>query len=220
MKGIKKLAAQIATSAALVTLVSASVFAEDRPSRETWRDNDRERVEARSDSRRSGNGRSDSYSNRGGYKQRSQVQYYSGRVTKYDRYRDGYRVYVSGAPYPFFVSGAQWNRSPFRVGVAINIGGYYNPTYGYYDYYDNAYYGNGAGYAGDYVQGYVDRVDYRRGTFTVQDPRSRQFITVVMRNRDRFFDDLRRGDYVEVSGGWDRGGVFAGYRIDDVDPGR
>ena len=33
-------------------------------------------------------------------------------------------------------------------------------------------------------------------------------------------DDLRRGDYVSLSGEWLRGGFFAAYRVDNVRTGR
>jgi hypothetical protein len=204
MSRISRLAAHVVGSVAVVAVVSSSVFAEHRPSRETTRRDDRGRSSDRYDSRR--------------HDGRRELQYFSGRVSRYERHRDGYRLWIGGAPYPFYVPSSRWHRSPFRVGVSVRIGGYYNPE-GYYDYYEDGGYSDRGGYAREYASGYVESIDYRGGRFVIQEARSRRLVTVLMRNRDRFFDDLRRGDFVELSGDWTRG-VFEAYRIDDVDRGR
>jgi hypothetical protein len=152
--------------------------------------------------------RNDSY--RGG--SRGTPYYTRGRVSRLERYNGGYRVWVGGARFPFFVPEARFRLFPFRVGIDINIGGYYNPL-GYYDYYD----GPAGVYTSGYLRGVVESVDYRRGTFVLRDDVSGSFVTSVMSGSERRWDNLRPGDYVEVSGEWSRSGVFEAYRLDALD---
>jgi len=157
-------------------------------------------------------GHNDSY--RGGHA----PSFYNGRINRFERWNNGFRVYIGGAPYPFFVPEAYFRSHGFRVGLSIRLGGYYNPL-GYYDYYDDPYY-YGGGYStpvarGD-VRGVVESVDYRRGTLVVRDDASGEFITTLMRGRDRTFDALRPGDMVVLQGDWVRG-TFEAYRADLLD---
>jgi hypothetical protein len=171
--------------------------------------NDRNRSYGRYDNNRS-------YGNRGYDRyDRSRPHYYSGRVSRYERYGAGYRVWIGGAPFPFFIPEVRFRSFPFRVGVSIRLGGYYNPL-GYYDYYDAGPVA-GAYTSGD-LRGVVESVDYRNGTFVIHDDLSGDFVTAVMRTRDRLMDDLRPGDYVELSGAWTRG-VFEAYRVAGIDTG-
>jgi len=136
--------------------------------------------------------------------------FHSGRVSRYEPWNGGYRVWISGASYPFFVPLSYWRLHPFRIGLSINLGGYYNPL-GYYDYYDGPYVSTPV--ARGEIRGVVESVDYRRGTLVVRDDNSGEFVTTVMRGRDRTFDSLRPGDYIELSGDWIRG-TFEAYRAD------
>jgi hypothetical protein len=209
----------------------------------TWRGNTRDdsrsrgtydRNNTRNDSRsrgtyNRGNTRNDSRS-RGTYRgqtrdSRSYSRYgtrygspfrYSGRVHRVYPFGGGYRVWLDGCQYPFFVPLSYYNRSRFRVGLYINLGGFYNSR-GYYDYYDD-YYDNGyvdsRTSRGD-LRGVVESVDYRRETFVVRNDATGSFVTVVMRDRGR--DPVRSGDYVELGGDWSRSGVFEAYRVDIID---
>ncbi|HEX9981839.1 MAG TPA: hypothetical protein VGF69_01115 [Thermoanaerobaculia bacterium] len=147
--------------------------------------------------------------NRGGHGSR-QPYHTRGRVSRYDSWNGGYRVWVHGAPYPFFVPLSHWRRSPFRVGVVINIGGYYNPL-GYYDYYDGPAVTTAA------MRGVVESVDYRRDTFVLRNEATGSFVTVRSRGGDRDLERVRPGDYVEIDGDWSRGGVFEAYRLEFFD---
>lgn len=175
---------------------------------DTWRgadsrSHDRNRDYSRNDRNRSSDRgyRSDHrYGNR-------QPYYHSGRVSRYARYGNGYRVWVTGCTAPFYVPLALWHRDRFRVGVSIHIGGYYNDL-GYYDYYDGRDSSRGD------IRGVVESVDYRRDTFIVRNDRTGSFVTVVMRDRRR---DVRAGDYVELYGEWSRSGVFHAYDVDLLD---
>ena len=162
----------------------------------------------RGDSR--SNGRYDSnrsYGNRQHYQHR-------GRISNYARYGNGYRVWIVGAPYPFYIPLSYWHRDRFRIGLTIGLGGYYNPG-GYYDYYDgyDDGYNRAAASRGE-LRGVVESVDYRRDTFVVRNDATGSFVTVVMRDRQR---EVRAGDYVEVSGDWTRSGVFTAYDVDLLD---
>jgi hypothetical protein len=176
-----------------------------RNDRNADRNNDRN--ERRDDRRSDGryDRRDDRRDDRSSAHQSNRQQYRaSGRVSRVERYGSGYRVWVGSERYPFFVPSRYYNRDRFRIGVVINLGGYYNQG-GYYDYYDND------GYSRDGLRGTVERVDHRDGTFVLRDDASGRFVTVVSREPLR---RMRRGDFVEVYGDWARRGVF---RADDVD---
>lgn len=144
----------------------------------------------------------------GGSRHSGRQPYYAkGRVSKVNPYHGGYRVWVHGARYPFFVPASHWHRDRFRPGIVINIGGFYNPR-GYYDYYD------GRGVSAGYLRGVVESVDYRRDTFVLRNDASGSYVTVVMRDRR---DQVRPGDYVEMDGTWSRAGVFQARNVEFLD---
>jgi hypothetical protein len=234
MMKVRKLAVVFTVAS---TMTALSAFAESRH-RDATREQSHIRRENRSDSRsdnrsydrgsrndrgydndRSGyrnhNYRNDNYRN-DNYRNDSRRDYSThGRVTRMERYRGGYRVWVGGG-YPFYVPEARWRLYPLRVGVSIRLGGYWNAG-GYYDVYDygpyDGAYGGGYRTSGD-VRGIVEEVDYRRGTAVVRDDDSGDFITVVLRGRDSRLGSLRRGDYVTLGGDWTRG-VFYAYNVLD-----
>ncbi|HKO57537.1 MAG TPA: hypothetical protein VJ276_16815 [Thermoanaerobaculia bacterium] len=75
----------------------------------------------------------------------------------------------------------------------------------------------------DVLRGVVNRVDFRRSTVWLREDRTGRLIEVDLRGERRGrldIRDLRRGDRVELSGDWLRGGVFAANRIDGVRNGR
>ena len=197
------------------TLTSLSAFAESRHRDATREQSWRGRSQSHSQSefrneRRDYDRRNDSYRNDG---RRNYSTY--GRVTRYERDRGGYRVWVGGG-YPFYVPEARWRLYPLRVGLSVRLGGYWNAG-GYYDVYDyrpyDGAYGGGYRTSGD-VRGIVEEIDYRRGTAVVRDDISGDFITVVLRGRDSRLGSLRRGDYVTLGGDWSRG-VFYAYNVLD-----
>ncbi|MEA2491374.1 MAG: hypothetical protein QOH21_3166, partial [Acidobacteriota bacterium] len=79
-------------------------------------------------------------------------------------------------------------------------------------------------YRNDNVRGVVERVDYRSGVLLLRETSTGRTMDVDMRQTARSsrvdLSDLRRGDYVELSGEWLRGGRFAADRIESVDSGR
>lgn len=182
---------------------------------ETYRRNDsssRGESYRRNDSWR-GNDNNRSYGNRSNGNRSygsTRPYYHRGPVTRYSRYGGGYRVWIGGAPYPFYVPLSHWHHDRFRVGLVINLGGWYRD--GYYDYYDG--YDYRATSRGD-LQGVVESVDYSRDTFVVRNEATGSFVTVVA--RDRRARDVRPGDYVELSGSWTRSGVFSAYDVDYID---
>jgi hypothetical protein len=148
---------------------------------------------------------------------RGNAYYHDGRISRIDRWNGGFRIYLGGAPYPFFVPEARFRLFNWRVGLSIRLGGYYNPL-GYYDYYDAGVYGPGAVASAGDVHGIVESVDYRRGTMVVRDDVSGSFVTVMMRGGDPRFDALRIGDAVDLSGEWVRG-YFEAYNVNRLDAG-
>ena len=202
------LAAKAAGAASLALLLTTSAFADDRHQDQTFRRDDR-----------GDRGRAESRDNRGyGYRENERVNL-SGRITSFNRENDGYRVNLDRGP-AFWVPESYYRRHAhdWRVGVSITLGGVFRGGSVYVD--DDGYYGGPAGYYGDgYVRGIVDRVDFRRDSILVRDDRSGRIIDVDLRG-DRYgrlnIDDFRRGDFVELSGNWIRGDVFAADRIDNV----
>ena len=163
--------------------------------------------------------RSGSTYNRGG----RSGYFYRGRIERYEPWHGGFRLWLGGAPYPFWVPEAYFRSHGFRVGVSIGLGGFYNPL-GYYDYdpyyadgpyYNDGYYGSTVT-SGD-LRGVVESVDWRRGNLVLRDDVSGNFVTVQMRGRDRMLDSLRPGDVVNLQGDWVRGGIFEAYRADLLD---
>lgn len=227
MSRIRQLTAGMAAAVAVAALWGASVFADSRPSDET-RDRDSWRGESRRDrggdwDRRDDSRNDDRDWDRGRGRDRDrdwdrhesrrhrEPYYAHGRVSRVDRYRDGYRVWVGGARYPFHVPHRYYDRNRFRVGAVVQLGGYYNPG-GYYDYYDARRGGRRS--RADLV-GTVERIDYRRDALVVRDERTGGRVTVLSNENIRR-RDLRRGDLVEVDGNWVGRGVFRAFDVDRV----
>ena len=63
-----------------------------------------------------------------------------------------------------------------------------------------------------YVSGIVQRVDRRSGVLTLRDESSRR--TIQINTSGMRMGNLRRGEYITVSGQWLRGNVFSAYSID------
>ena len=153
-------------------------------------------------------------SNNGSRNEARRSESFQGRVNRVEHYRGGYNVWIGGGRYPFFIEGSRWSRFPIRVGLNVRLGGYWNPA-GYYDVYDVGPYAT----QGD-LHVVVESVDYRRGTLVMRDDVSGSFVTVVMRGNDPRFGNLRQGDYVALSGAWNRQGVFDAYNVGDIRDGR
>jgi hypothetical protein len=71
------------------------------------------------------------------------------------------------------------------------------------------------------IAGVVERIDNRRDVIVLRDARSNRSIVIDMdrldeRRRNRAdLTDLRRGDFIRLTGEWDRDG-FEAHRIDDI----
>jgi hypothetical protein len=70
------------------------------------------------------------------------------------------------------------------------------------------------------IAGVVERIDLRRDVVVLREARSGRSIVVDMdrvenRRRRADLNDLRRGDFVRLTGEWDRDG-FEAFRIDDI----
>lgn len=208
MRKINGLSAAIIAAA---MLVGTSAFADWRPQNETWRDHDRGYDRDRRD----------------GYRDNDRVSL-EGRITAMDREHDGYRVQLDRSDDSFFVPEERLRDRgrDFRVGVSIRLGGVFHDGRIFVDAVDFPGYGGGREpyYEGrdnrdGFVRGVVDRIDHRRGILVLRDERSGRFVTIDMRDTERRgridTDDLRRGDFVSLSGRWDHG-VFVAWRVDSV----
>jgi hypothetical protein len=177
----------------------------------------------RNDGSRNNGQRNDGYRNNGNRNDgnRGGQQNFDGHVTRITPYNGGYRVWLDRGGYPFFIPEARFRLFPLRLGLSIRLGGYWDPL-GYYNVYDVGPYGGGGyGYGSGYstsgdLRGVVESVDYRRGTMVLRDDISGSFVTAVLRGNDPRLGDLRPGDYVDLSGAWNRSGVFDAYSVVDI----
>jgi hypothetical protein len=154
-------------------------------------------------------------SNNNSYRENQRINA-TGRVSSFNRERDGYRVQLDRGQ-SFWVPQSKFgNRArDLRVGVSINLGGIFRGGSIYADAVSwPDQYGNDNGYDRGFVRGVVDRVDYRTGTIWLRDDASGRVITADVNGRG--LRNLRRGEYVELSGQWIRGGVFDVARIDNI----
>jgi hypothetical protein len=213
MKKTGKLMALAAGAVALMMAAEASAFADSRHRNETRGDG----------SWRNGRG------------SRSDRVTMEGRVTRFNRERDGYRVRLDRGEHWFFVPQSalhhRGRNRDLRVGVNVRLSGIWDSRGYVYvssadwldgdDYYED----RGRYDTRDTLRGIVESVDVFRGTAVVRDQHSgrRVAVRVNLRARgrgqrgDRGLDleDVRRGDYVTFRGDWERG-YFDAYRIDSV----
>jgi len=214
-KSTRKITAIFAATAALSLLVASSASAEDRHRDGTWRDN--------RGSTRDNRG----YNNDNGrHETRNDRFNEHGRISRFTRERDGYRVWLDRGDRGYWIPSSRLGGRRLSVGLDIRLGGIFNGGYWEVDtlgypgdpYYNDGYYGNGY-YSNGILSGRVERVDFRYGTLLLRDDRSGRLIDVDMRSteyrRGLSLDDLRRGDRVTLSGSWG-GGAFHAYRIDGV----
>lgn len=201
----KQWAVKAAGAGALALLLAVPSFAQSRNSR------DRDR-----DTRRDDRGRSESRSYRDN--ERVSVQ---GNIRSFTRERDGYRVQLDRGRDSFWVPQSYFrNRArDLRVGLAISLGGIFRGGSIYVDAVSwPGERDSRGGYRDSYLSGTVQRVDYRSGLAEVRDDRSGRVVRVDFRDdrRSRLsLDDVRRGDYIELSGVWS-GGTFAAYDIEAI----
>ena len=65
------------------------------------------------------------------------------------------------------------------------------------------------------LRGVIERINPRYATMTIRDEATGRFVNVDMQQMGgRGVRGLRRGEFVTVSGQWERGNAFAAYRID------
>lgn len=147
----------------------------------------------------------------------------SGRISSFSHENNGYRVRLDRGQ-SFFVPESYYRSHSrnFGIGVSINLGGIFRGGEIYVGGYPvNAGYG---AYDNGYIRGVVDRVDYRNGIAWLRDDASGRLIEADMRAAGRYSRidarDLRPGDFVELSGQWVRGNIFAVTQVDNVQGGR
>jgi hypothetical protein len=143
--------------------------------------------------------------------------YGRGRIDRIVPCHGGYRVWLGGWGYPFFVPYRYYNPYRFHLGLFIGFNAFYDPL-GYYNVYDGPpVYSSGAydryddRYSNSVLRGIVESVDLSSGHVVINDDSSRRVVTALLPPRDRRVDEIRPGDYVEFSGTWVRG---RGYDFD------
>ena len=163
--------------------------------------------------------------------------YGRGRIDRIVPWNGGYRIWLGGWGYPFFVPYSFWDPFRFRIGLFCGFNAFYDPL-GYYSVYDPYYYSypppavvvapppvyrdgdyRDDGYGASVVRGTVQSVDLPRDTMWVNDEATHKVITVLM-PPDRQLNSVRAGDYVEVSGDWKDDGVFDAHALDRYEPRR
>ncbi|HEX7831483.1 MAG TPA: hypothetical protein VF787_17640 [Thermoanaerobaculia bacterium] len=191
----------------------------DRSTYESDRNRGSQRSGREESFRRGGDSRNNRYNSDSRHRN-SQPYHTRGRISRTQRYNDGYRVWVVGSPYPFYIPSRYWHRDRFRIGLSISLGGWYNPL-GYYDYYDgyrDGYYDSRwddrRSYTRGELRGVVESVDSRRTSFVLRNEDTGSFVTVLPRGRRVY---VRPGEFVEVDGTWTRNGYFTAYDIDWLD---
>jgi hypothetical protein len=186
-----------AGTGAIALLLATPSFAQ---SRGDWnRNND---YNQRTESRNDGN-----YRNNNNYRENQRVTE-TGTIRSFSRERDGYRVELDRGQ-TFWVPQATFgNRArELRTGISISLGGIFR---GGTIYADAVTWPGNAVYRSNFVRGVVDRIDYRTRTIWLRDDASGRLIAADMNGRREFAEmrGLRRGDRVELTGQWIRGGVF------------
>jgi Ni/Co efflux regulator RcnB len=198
---------------ALALMTAAPTFAQSRGQRDTRGSrNDRGRTEVQ---------QRDNSSSQRTYRDNDRVSA-RGRVTSFAHERDGYRVRIDGRRESYWVPQSYFRnrgRGP-SVGVQIVLGGIFRSGSVYVDdvnWPDDSY--GAYGHDNGYVAGTVERVDYRSSMADIRDDRSGRIIRVDLRadsgRRSLDIRDMRRGDYIELSGRWN-GSVFQAYNIDAI----
>ncbi|HEX2831573.1 MAG TPA: DUF5666 domain-containing protein [Thermoanaerobaculia bacterium] len=202
----------VLTATALTFLTATSLFAQQRGDdrRDRKDHNDRGGYTQRSDATRGNASRT--------YRDNERVNA-TGRITALTPERDGYRVQLDRGRDSYWIPSSRMRnrRNDLRVGVSIVLGGVFRG--GRIDV-DNIGWPDDRGYSDDLVRGTVERIDRRDGVLFLRESRNGRTIEVNMRDTRRTsridFEDLRRGDYVELSGDWSRGGTFLADRIEAV----
>ncbi len=218
MKNSKYLGLNLAGVGSLALLLSTSAFADWRPQDQTFRDG-QQGMEHRDGDRDNRDGDRDRR-----WRDNDRVNM-RGHIREFRHERDGYRVRLDRDDTWYWVPDNYFRGHSPRVGLSISLGGIFRGGavvvdavtwpgeygYGYRDErpYDRV----------ELVRGIVDRVEYRRGIAWIRDERSGRLLEADLRGdrRGRFdADDIRRGDFVELTGNWARGGVFFVNQIQDV----
>jgi hypothetical protein len=177
--------------------------------------NNRQANNGQGDNRQANNGygnnrqASDNRQANNGYRENQRVTM-AGRVSSFNRERDGYRVQLDRGQSYWVPQATFGNRDrDLRAGVSINLGGTFRG--GAISFDAVSYPGTvaGYGYGNGYVNGVIARIDYRDNTLVVRDQATGRLINAEMTAGGRSnVGNLRPGDYVQMSGQWIGGGVF------------
>ena len=141
-----------------------------------------------------------------------------GRVQTIHHERDGYRVQLDRNGYSFWVPEyvVRERLRDFRPGIVIRFGGVYRGGSVYVDVVDFQPYEE---YDRHVLRGSIERIDDRNQQLLVREERTDRLIRVNFERDLRMFrfGNLRRGDFIQVSGAWLTPGLeFNAYRIEEL----
>src|SRR3954447_20537922 len=133
-----------------------------------------------------------------GYRENQRVTM-SGKVSSFNRERDGYRVQLDRGQSYWVPQSTFGNRArDLRAGISISLGGIFRGGAIQFDAVSwpeaNVYRG---GYGNGYVRGIVERIDYRNATLLVRDQATGRLITAEM-TACSYGRNIRRGDFVRL----------------------
>lgn len=200
---VTKWAMKAAGTGAVALLLAAPSFAQSRYDGNR-NDNDRGRqtTDARNDDHRS--------NDNNGYRENQRVTM-SGKISSFSRERNGYRLQLDRGQSYWVPQSAFGNRArDLRAGISISLGGIFRGgaiSFDAVSWPAASAYGNGYAYGNGFVRGIVERIDYRNATLVVRDQATGRLITAEMTAGSRG-RNIRRGDFVRLTGQWIRGGVF------------
>jgi hypothetical protein len=217
---VTKWATKAAGAGAIALLLATPSFAQSRwdGNRNNNNDRGRQTADARNgDNRQANNGYGDNRQANNGYRENQRVTM-SGRVNSFSRERDGYRVQLDRGQSYWVPRSTFGNRDrDLRAGVSINLGGVFRGGSVSFDAVSYPGAVGGYAYGNGYVNGVIDRIDYRGNTLVVRDQATGRLITAEMTAGGRSnVRNLRPGDYVQMSGQWIGGGVFDVAQINRV----
>jgi len=205
---VTKWAMKAAGTGAIALLLAAPSFAQSRyDGNRNNNDRGRQSINARNDDHRS--------NDNNGYRENQRVTM-SGKVSSFSRERDGYRLQLDRGQSYWVPQSTFGNRArDLRAGVSITLGGIFRGGSIYFDavtWPEANVYRNGYSYGNGFVRGIVERIDYRNATLLVRDQATGHLITAEM-TAGSYGRNIRRGDFVRLTGQWIRGGVFDVSRI-------
>lgn len=224
MKNSKHLALKLAGLGSLALLLSTSAFADSRPLDQTFRGDDGQAMQRRDGDRDRDYDRDRDRRDDHRWRENDRVRM-EGHIREFRHERDGYRLRLDRDDTWYWVPDSYFRGHAPRAGLSVTLGGIFRggavvvDAVTWPDAYGYQYRQAPPPIRAELMRGIVERVEYRRGIAWIRNDLNGRLIEVDLRGdrRGRFdAGDLHRGDFVELTGNWVRGGVFFVDQIQDV----